>query len=132
MSLDRRDFLLSGGAFLAVLGLSRLAGANDKVIENFINGNKKTDWGPYKKSENGVGCEWKTDEICGGNTKKYRMFEEHKSSFEIFCCDRHFHDHLQVRTLDFYGVDIEEVINMTFNQRAEKIRELNLTLTKRS
>ncbi len=75
------------------------------------------------KSEETV-CVWHLGDPCEGETSKELMF---RKQLEIPICKNHLEGHKHIMVLHGNGYEIEEVVDMTCEQRAKIVYTLQLS-----
>lgn len=70
-------------------------------------------------------CVWNMGTDCDGDVDNRTMFNQ---QLTIPACDKHFREHQVVMALHSTGLDIEEVMEMTVEERNTKAEELEIDL----
>ena len=74
--------------------------------------------------KNGIHCVWNMGTSCGGERSKKLLFSK---QLEIPICHSHFEEHKEVMILHANDYDIEEVLDMTAEERKRIVYTLVLS-----
>jgi len=123
--MKRRDFVIASSATIAALGLGSLVKASELKIYS-----GPPDFGPVvdlvaENKKDKVNCVWDTDGDCGGTVSYEGLFGD---QINLPVCEAHLNDHMTIIALNNSGIEVEEVINMTLEERHRKVYDLALEL----
>jgi len=117
--MKRRDFVIASSATIAALGLGSLIKASELKIYS-----GPPDFGPMVDNDK-VNCVWVTDGEHGGNVSYEGLFGD---QINLPVCEAHLNDHMTIIALNNSGIEVEEVIEMTLEERHRKVYDLALEL----
>ena len=69
-------------------------------------------------------CVWNMGSPCNGDVVETELFD---AQIKIPICDDHIEEHRDIMTLHKNGYDIEEVLNMTAEERRKEVLTIKLS-----
>jgi len=70
-------------------------------------------------------CVWQMGTKCDGNVSNKSLFS---GQIKIPICEKHFHEHLEITGMNEYGIDIDDILDMSSKQRRQIIKKKNIKL----